>query len=84
MWNYPKSAKHQAFIDQLQATHERELAKFKAAEKRQERAEDGRRALDEAKAKVIETRIKTARLRAERLAGTAGIPLAARPKQKQR
>jgi hypothetical protein len=68
MWNYPKSAKHQAFIDQLQSTHDRELAEFRVAEKSQKRAEDSRQALEEIESKRNATRAQTARLRAARLA----------------
>jgi len=71
MWDYPKSAKHRAFIDELQAKHERELAKVRAAEKKLARAADGQQALEEIKAQSAATREKTARLRAERLARAA-------------
>ncbi|AGK56980.1 hypothetical protein HYPDE_26498 [Hyphomicrobium denitrificans 1NES1] len=76
MWDYPKSAKHRAFIDQLQATHDSELARVKAAEKKQTRAADAQEALDEIKAKLAATRAQTARLRAERLARAAANPAA--------
>lgn len=75
MWDYPKSSKHQAFIDQLQATHERELAKVRAAEKKQMRAVDAQQALSEVKAKLTATRAQTARLREERLARVAANPV---------
>jgi hypothetical protein len=72
MWDYPKSAKHQAFINQLQVDHARELAKVRVQER--ERSEDARPALDEIRTNVIATRAKTARLRAERLARLAANP----------
>jgi hypothetical protein len=68
MWNYPKSAKHQAFIEQLDANHDRELAKVGAVEAAQKRDEQGRQALVEIKTKLTATRAQTERLRAERLA----------------
>lgn len=75
MWDYPKSSKHQSFIDQIQATHDRELAKVRAAEKKQMRAVDAQQALSEVKAKLTATRAQTARLREERLARVAANPV---------
>jgi hypothetical protein len=75
MWDYPKSAKHQAFIDQLQVDHARELAKARAQER--ERS-DARPALDEIRANAMAARVKTARLRAERLARLAATPVGKR------
>jgi hypothetical protein len=73
MWNYPKSAKHQAFLDELKANHDRELAQVRVAEKKQMRAGDAQQALDEIKAKLTATRAQTARLKAERLARLAAV-----------
>ena len=69
MWNYPKSAKHE-----LKANHDRELARVRAAEKKQMRGVDTQQALDEIKAKMTATRAHAARLRAERLARAAAKP----------
>lgn len=76
MWNYPKSAKHQAFLDELKANHDRELAQVRVAEKKQMRAGDAQQALDEIKAKLTATRAQTVRLKAERLARLAAKPAA--------
>lgn len=76
MWNYPKSAKHQAFLAELKASHDRELARVRGAEKKEMRAGDAQQALDEIKAKVSAARTQTTRLRAERLARDAAQPRA--------
>ena len=71
MWNYPKSAQHQAAIDAMKPELDIAAAKAMAAQKKLRRAGDAVQALKERDAEKIAIRAKTARLRAARLARAA-------------
>jgi hypothetical protein len=73
MWNYPKSALHQAAIDAMKPELDIAAAKAMAAQSKLRRASDAVQALKEHEAEKIATRAKTARLRAERLARAAEV-----------
>ncbi len=71
MWNYPKSAVHQAAIDAMKPERERQEARSKAAQAKLQRELDAAHAVREQEEEKLATREKTARLRAERLAREA-------------
>jgi len=71
MWDYPKSAVHQAAIDAMKPALDIAAAKSAAAKKKLERAGAAVQALKEREAEKIAIRAKTARLRAARLARAA-------------
>ena len=67
MWDYPKSAAHQAAIDAMKPALDIAAAKAMAAQSKLQRARDAEAALKEREDEKIATRAKTVRLRAERL-----------------
>lgn len=71
MWNYPKSAVHQAAIDAMKPSLNIKDVRALAAQSRLKRAREAERALKERETEKIAIRAKTARLRAERLAREA-------------
>lgn len=71
MWNYPKSAVHQAAIDAMKPSLNIKDARALAAQSRLQRAREAARALKERETEKIAIQAKTARLRAERLAREA-------------
>lgn len=75
MWNYPKSAHHQAAIDAMQPERDREAERSKAAVAKLHRDEDARQALLDCEANRLAVIAKTQRLRTERLAREAEIEL---------
>lgn len=68
MWDYPKSAVHQAAIDAMKPELDIAAAKAIAAQNKARRVSDAIQALKEREAEKIAIRAKTARLRAARLA----------------
>jgi len=81
MWDYPKSAVHQAAIDAMKPELDIAAAKAMAAQSKLQRARDAVQALKEREAEKVATREKTARLRAERLAREAKEQAEAKPSQ---
>jgi hypothetical protein len=71
MWNYPKSALHQAAIVAMKPERDIAAAKAMAAQSKLRQASDAIQALKEREAEKVAIRAKTARLRAERLARVA-------------
>jgi hypothetical protein len=71
MWNYPKSALHQAAIDAMKRENDIATAKAMAAQKKLLRADDAAQALKDIEAEKVAVHAKTARLRAARLARAA-------------
>lgn len=76
MWDYPKSAVHQAAIDAMKPALDIAAAQAMAAQSKLQRARDAVIALKEREDEKIAIRAKTARLRAERLAREAENQLA--------
>lgn len=76
MWEYPKSALHQAAIDAKKPERDREAAKSLAAQRKQLQQSDGELALKEIEATKIAILAKTLRLREARMAREALAPSA--------
>lgn len=73
MWNYPKSALHQAAIDAMQPERDREAETSRAAVAKMRRNQDARQALLDCEASRLAVLAKTQRLRSERLQREAEI-----------
>lgn len=73
MWEYHKSARHQAVIDEMKVAADRSAAQTKAAAIKLGRERDAKLALTEHEMKRVATLAKTKRLRAERLALAAEV-----------
>jgi hypothetical protein len=73
MWEYPKSARHQAVINEMKVAAERSAVHAKAAEMKLERERDAKLALTEHEVNRVATLAKTKRLRAARLASAAQV-----------
>jgi len=82
MWDYPKSAAHQAAIEARKPRLDIAAAKAIAAQNKARRASDAIQALKEHEAEKIATRTKTARLRAARLAREAKDQVEAKPSRR--
>lgn len=79
MWNYPKSALHQAAIDAMQSERDRKAETSRIAIAKMRRDEDARKALVDRESSRLAIIAKTRRLRAERLAREAEIEAHERP-----
>ena len=73
MWEYHKSARHQAIIDEIKVDADRSAAQAKTAAIKLGRERDAKLALTEHEMKRVATLAKTKRLRAERLALAAEV-----------
>lgn len=82
MWNYPKSAQHQAAIDAMKPERDREVQKTRAAEAKLRRQREAVQALQERESERQAILTKTQRLRAERLAREALEPPAPKKQAK--
>src|SRR3954453_3729659 len=71
MWEYPKSARHQAAIDAQRSDRDRESAESVATQKKLLRQSETELALKEIEASKVAVLAKTLRLRAARLAPEA-------------
>lgn len=80
MWNYPKSALHQAAIDAMQPERDREAEKSRVAIAKMRRDQDARQALVDCETSRLAILAKTRRLRAERLAREADIDANRQPR----
>lgn len=74
VWDYPKSARHQAAIDRMKPERDAAVAKSSAMKIKLQRERDTALAVKEHEAEMIATRAKTARLRAARMAREAEMP----------
>ena len=74
MWEYPKSALHQAAIDRMKPERDREAARAVAAEMKLNRERAATQALKDHEVRRLATLEKTRRLRAQRLARIAAEP----------